>query len=206
MKKYSFKISQKDYFFILEVKRKRDTKEDYDFHKLDNKVGKIGENIITQFLKQRGWKVVSSEMTHIDKTEYIKFDIRATKNGIEKRFEVKTDLLISPGNETGNLFMEIEHKGHKSGIIATTSDYYITILFFKREIWIGESPILRNLITHSNFRITKGGEYNKAIGSLLPRMLYKNYFITKEFGDVHSFDLEIENKNFISTSQYQAVN
>jgi hypothetical protein len=202
MRKYIFKITQKDYIFILETKRKRDSGEKYDFDSLDNKVGKIGENLITQFLKQRGWKVVSSEMTHKDKSEYIKFDIRASKNGIEKTFEVKTDLFVSPGNETGNLFMEIEHKGHKSGIIATTSDYYITILFFKREIWIGESSILRDLINRSNFIITKGGEHYKAVGVLLPRMLHKNYFITEEFGDVHSFDFEIQNKNIIDRPQF----
>ena len=207
MKKYTFKISQKDFLFILAVKARRTTEKKYDYSDLDNGCGEIGEKIIRQFLTLRGWHVIESIRTYVNKSEYIKFDIRAIKNGVEKRFEVKTDIYISPGEETGNLFIEVECRGHKSGIEATESDFFITVLFFKREIWIADSKTLHQLIQDNQdvFRLVPGGERDKKTGEkitkgrLIPRNRYREYFEVIEFG------LDVVNKNFKDVNEPQGV-
>ena len=194
-------ILRSEYEFLLEIRRLRETPgRGYDMLNRDLTVGEIGEKLIRQLLKQEGYEV--KEITHVtdDLKELIKFDIIAFKDGVEETFEVKLDLKVFPGTEivnielpngvkrqkekdldAGNLFVEVKCSNHFSGIIRTTSKFFITILFFIGEMWVAESKKLKYLVTHTNFPIVPGGQNFKTRGALIDREYNKKHFNVIEF-------------------------
>jgi len=86
-----------------------------------------------------------------------------------KKIEVKYDGDIS--NRTGNVYVEYECRGKKSGIATTESDYYVFKLSDERAIVIGTEQLksrIRELISKGMAKSgVKGGDNNLSVGVLV---------------------------------------
>jgi len=86
--------------------------------------------------------------------------------------EVKTDKYEK---RTNNLFIELKSRGKKSGILTTTSNWFIYFfirknLFPKNNVFIFKTEDLREIVkkeTINNMNLTYGGDNNTSLGCLL---------------------------------------
>lgn len=116
----------------------------YNFEK-DIVVGENGEDFVKLFLESKGFKFIKSNKD-------VRYDLLMSYKEKEYMFEIKTDMF----NNTGNIAIEFESWGKKSGIDATESDFFVTYFVKLKEIWIIETWKLRNLIKENNFKIKEG--------------------------------------------------
>jgi hypothetical protein len=77
--------------------------------------------------------------------------------------------------------VEVKCGNHSSGIIRTTSKFFITILIFIGEMWVADSKKLKNLVTHTKFPIVPGGQNLRTRGALINRKYNKRHFNVIEF-------------------------
>ena len=86
-----------------------------------------------------------------------------------KKIEVKYDGDIS--NRTGNVYVEYECRGKKSGIATTEADYWVFKLSGERAIVIGTKQLkgrLRELVSNGMAKSgVKGGDNNLSVGVLV---------------------------------------
>lgn len=86
-----------------------------------------------------------------------------------KKIEVKNDVTIS--KRTGNVYVEYECRGKKSGIATTEADYWVFKLADERAIVIGTSQLkgrLRELVANGMAKSgVKGGDNNLSVGILV---------------------------------------
>lgn len=86
-----------------------------------------------------------------------------------KKIEVKTDMELS--KKTGNLYIEYECRGKKSGISTTEADYWAFKLSDERVIIIGTAELkqkIKELVKSGNARSNvKGGDSNLSVGVLI---------------------------------------
>lgn len=150
----------------------------YNFRK-DVIEGEAGEAFITEWL----CSTANGELLSNNKTNshdvIIQFpDIENELWSGTKSLEIKTDVLITPKYDTGNMFIEYESRGKLSGISVTQADIFV--MYFKNlgEIWAIPTEELRNLVNVKNFRtVTNAGDKgSKTCGFLIPRMKYREYF------------------------------
>lgn len=111
------------------------------------------------------------------------FDIRATKNDKEVKFEVKADYY----KYTGNMALEVEYKGNPSGISTTTADWLVYVftkiddinfyfMFIKPEKL---KALIKSEVKHMN--IMQGGDNKQSKLVMLPVQKYKSHFKIKTF-------------------------
>ena len=92
------------------------------------------------------------------------------------KVECKTDKHFYKNNyDTGNIVVEISSNGNPSGIKTTTSDYWINLFQFNRQIWIIETKKLKELINLNPwFPIIDMGD--GARGYQIPRAMFSEWF------------------------------
>lgn len=136
----------------------------------DIKLGENGEEFIKNFLINKGYKFIK------DNKDY-KYDLLMSYNNLEITYEIKTDVLLSPEKDTGNLVVEFESRGKPSGISVTEADYYVYYIPKLNEIWNIKMDDLRNLINSNNFRKVSGGDEGSDTKMyLIKRSKFKNHF------------------------------
>jgi len=134
-------------------------------------LGNSGEIIIKEFLETKGCEFINLN----DDNQY---DLKMKKNNTEITYEIKTDVLVAPIYDTGNIFIEFESRGKKSGISVTKSDWFVTYFKYLKEIWFIKSETLKNLIQENEFPIFyDAGDVGSAThGYLIKRKDFKEYF------------------------------
>lgn len=155
-------------------------------------IGEVGEKIFKQYLtKYKGLEFIRKSE---DKKDLKKWDLEFIFKNKFVKYEIKTDVFISPGKwikpegfvkeiwikgkDTGNIFIEFHSRGVESGISSTTADVWVNIFFHLNEIWVIMVDDLRNIINENNFKKTEdSGDLNSNTkGYLIPRKKFKNYF------------------------------
>jgi hypothetical protein len=98
--------------------------------------------------------------------------------GKEKTYEIKTDVKCAPLFDTGNIFIEYESRGKKSGISVTQAEWFVTYFKYLNEIWFIKSKELKQLIEQNDFPIFKdAGDIGSAThGYLINRRKFKEFF------------------------------
>ena len=122
----------------------------YDFES-DVKTGEQGEDFIKNYLIDKGYSFISDNKDN-------KYDLLMSYDDIEIKYEVKTDVLLSLENDTGNLVVEFESRGKPSGISVTEAKYYVYYIPKLREVWNIKMNDLRGLIDSNDFREVIGGD------------------------------------------------
>ena len=142
------------------------------------KMGEKGESIIRIFLENLGYVFVS-------KCENISHDYKFVKGGKEQIFEIKTDVahlfVGDDGNlrDTGNIAIEYESRGKKSGIAATSAEFFVTYYPQINEVWLIKTEKLKELIRANKDTIKKveGGDTDSRTKMfLLKREKFKSEF------------------------------
>jgi hypothetical protein len=142
----------------------------YNFKK-DIILGEEGEEFIKEFLIKKDFVFISDNKNN-------NFDLIMSYEGREFKYEIKTDVLISKENDTGNLVVEFESRNKPSGISITKADYFVYFIPKLGEIWNIRVDKLKELINKNNFKKVIGGD----VGSntkmyLIKREKFKNHFI-----------------------------
>lgn len=141
--------------------------------------GELGEKIIINDLISLGAEFISHNNDN-------KYDFLMRHNNVEIKYEIKTDMLISPNRDTGNMFIEKECRGKKSGIEVTESDWFVMYLFFFSEIWYIKTENLKSLIAANNFRLGVGGDHDsKSTGYLINRNKFRSHFIVRKGPEIN---------------------
>lgn len=139
--------------------------------KEDLKLGNDGETAVRTFLESQG--ATFKEFNHDNK-----YDLKMLVKGLEKTYEIKTDVKIAPLFDTGNIFIEYESRNKPSGIATSKADWFVTYFLFLNELWFIKTETLRKLILENEYPTFKdAGDIGSAThGYLLPRKDVKKYF------------------------------
>lgn len=73
-------------------------------------------------------------------------------------FEVKTDVYVTPERDSGNMFLESECRGQRSGITVTKADWFIYYFPALDEIWCIRRENLIKLIKEEHPPKVTGGD------------------------------------------------
>ena len=139
--------------------------------KQDLKLGNDGETAVRTFLESQG--ATFKESNHDNK-----YDLKMLVKGLEKTYEIKTDVKVAPLFDTGNIFIEYESRNKPSGIATSKADWFVTYFLFLNELWFIKTETLRKLILENEYPTFKdAGDIGSAThGYLLPRKDVKEYF------------------------------
>ena len=150
----------------------------YTFRK-DVIEGEQGEAFITNWLCENANGVLLSDNKTNTHDIIIQFPERNNTiwSGIQT-LEIKTDVLVKPERDTGNLFIEYHSRGKPSGISVCKADFFITYFKHLREVWVINTSDLKQLIEEHNFcTVTNAGDKGSGTcGYLIPRTKYREYF------------------------------
>ena len=148
----------------------------YNFNK-DIEIGEAGEGIVRLDLELVGGRFIGDNKNN---THDLVMEMpKRSGDGYNLiSYEIKTDVFCRPDLDTGNLFIEFESRGKKSGISVTKAEWFVTYFKHFREIWYIKSDKLRDLISNNEFRMTElSGDLNSNTkGYLIPRYQFKKYF------------------------------
>ena len=112
-------------------------KGEYNFDK-DCYNGEMGEYIIRDYLTNMGF-------IFLEKNYDYRYDLKMLYNGRVIKYEIKTDIY---SRNTGNIIIEFEYKGRKSGVLKTEADYFVTYFFHQGEIWNISTEKLKLMINY----------------------------------------------------------
>jgi hypothetical protein len=150
----------------------------YNFKK-DIIDGEEGEKFVTECLcKTFDATLISDNKTNTHDV-LIEFPIREESIWSGRlSLEIKTDVLVKPEKDTGNMFIEYECRGKPSGIEVTQSDVFITYFKNLGELWAIPTKNLKELIATYKFRTVgnAGDRGSRTCGYLIPRMKYREHF------------------------------
>lgn len=148
----------------------------YDFDK-DLVDGLAGEQEIRWFLSRRfgGSLTYTNETKHLD--TLMNFPAPTPFGVGHVSFEIKTDVLVSPERDTGNLFIEVQSRGKKSGIQVCQADWFLYYLKHFDEVWAIRPQDCLALIRTGGFRSIEGGD----AGSGTRGVLMEKYRVEKNF-------------------------
>lgn len=91
----------------------------------------------------------------------------------DSKFEVKTDRMVG---KTGNLYVEYQSRGKKSGILASEADYWVFVIG-TTFISIEKRKLIELIRINKHWRRdVPGGDDNTSLGVLVP---VKELFTTK---------------------------
>lgn len=146
----------------------------YNFNK-DLVIGEQGERTVAQDLESIGAKLITDNKNN-------SHDLIVEKDGTQLKYEIKTDVFCFPQFDTGNMFIEFECRGKKSGIEVTTADWFVMYYKYLKEIWYIKTDELKKLINDNQFFETEfsGDQNSNTRGYLIPREEYKKHFIVRK--------------------------
>ena len=140
--------------------------------------GKKGEETIQAFLTRRfgGTLVFNNDTKSLDTLMHFS---TPTPFGVGHiSFEIKTDVLVSPQRDTGNLFIECQSRGKKSGIQVCRADWFLYYLKHFDEVWCIRPVACLELIHTGRFRSVIGGDAGSGtLGVLLPKERVADSFL-----------------------------
>jgi hypothetical protein len=140
-----------------------------DFN-IDIHTGEQGEAAIKAHLETLGFNFIS------DNKDY-RYDLLMEYGDKNYTYEIKTDTLIAPGNDTGNIAIEYTSRGKSSGIDVTEADYFVYFLANFGEAWNIKTSKLKRLISENNFRKVPGGDKGSETWMyLIPRKKFIQHF------------------------------
>ena len=95
--------------------------------------------------------------------------------------EIKTDFLVTPERDTGNLFIEVNSRGKRSGINVCTGDWFLYYFKHLRQLWAIKPDTLLALlvvgVTTGKLRVVGGGDIGSGTqGILVPRDTHHQHF------------------------------
>ena len=161
LKEHSY--THKSYEDFNNVESQKNFSKDID-------IGEDGEDFIKKFLINKGYNFIS------DNKDY-RYDLLMYYKDKNYTYEIKTDVYVSPGKDTGNLVVEFESRGKPSGISVTEADFYVYFMPKLNEVWNIRVDELKKLIKSNNFKKVSGGdEGSETKMYLIKRNLYKNHF------------------------------
>jgi len=139
--------------------------------KSDLKLGNDGEKTVVKFLESKG-------CVFIDNNNNNKYDVKMNVNGVETKYEIKTDVKCAPLFDTGNIFIEYSSRGKLSGISVSQADWFVTYFLYLNELWFIKTGKLKELINNNDFPVFKdAGDPNSSThGYLIKRDDYKTHF------------------------------
>lgn len=145
----------------------------YDFKK-DLIIGEDGEQVVINDLGKNG-------IIFKHKNNDNRYDLLMEKDNIECKYEVKTDVYCKPHYDTGNMFIEFECRGKKSGVMVTEAKWFVMYYKYLNEIWYIKTEDLLKLISDNNFKVTQfsGDSGSNTKGYLIPRNSFKEKFIIR---------------------------
>lgn len=138
----------------------------------DLKIGEENEMVVSRFLESKGMRYISS-------CTYKEYDLlMCDKDNNEVKFEVKTDVLVTKDNDTGNIVIEIRYKGNPSGISSTEAKWFVYYYanLDKENLWMIKVDDLKKLIKDNKFKIVMGGDNNDSELVLIKRYDYISKF------------------------------
>lgn len=146
----------------------------YNFND-DLNEGEKGENIVIEHLKKLGGVVAHKNNDN-------RYDVLIKRKGREIKYEIKTDFVCKPTYDTGNIFVETECRGKKSGIMVTEAEWFVTYYKYLNEIWYIKSKDVIKLIEDNKqtliFKSMSGDKGSNTKGWLVPRWkFYENFNI-----------------------------
>lgn len=139
----------------------------------DLKFGNDGEMVVYNHLK-----TIKPEIELIDTCNNSDYDFKIKSDNNEITYEVKTeDQYCKPGNNTGNIFVEIECNQKPSGIMRTKANWYAFYLPHYKQIWYIKTPMLIKLVEGGFFPLKKNsGDGGLVVGYAVARNQVKEYF------------------------------
>ena len=145
----------------------------YNF-KSDLELGEIGEGIVRRDLELLGGVFIKDNKD-------INYDLVMKTPKGDVIYEIKTDVYCHPDKDTGNMFVEYECRGKKSGISVSKSDYFVMLFLHMDEIWYIKTNKLKKLIQENDIKTTeKAGDVgSNTKGYLIPRYKFKKKFIIR---------------------------
>ena len=145
----------------------------YDFRS-DLPLGNEGEDVVIKQLQKMGAKLISKNNDN-------RYDFIMEKDNNQVKYEIKTDDYCKPTYDTGNMFIEFECRGKKSGIMVSEAKWFVTYYKHLNEIWYIQTQKLLNLINENNIRKheNSGDVGSNTKGWLFPRNNFKNHFIIR---------------------------
>tara|TARA_R110000796_G_scaffold58413_5_gene134938 strand:+ start:32503 stop:32979 length:477 start_codon:yes stop_codon:yes gene_type:complete len=144
----------------------------YNFNK-DLNDGEKGENLVIEHLKKLGGHL-------IHKNHDNRYDALIERKGENIKYEIKTDFFCKPTWDTGNIFVETECRGKKSGILVTEAEWFVTYYKYLNEIWYIKSKDMIKLIEDNKqiliFKKQSGDSGSNTKGWLVPRWKFTEDF------------------------------
>ena len=148
----------------------------YNFRK-DLVDGADGQNDVVSFLIEHYQGQLHSSNDTNSHDVIINFDKETPFGQGDVSFEIKTDLLITPIADTGNMFVEVESRGKASGVEVCQATWFAYYLKHFNQLWVIKTEDLRTLIKESNFRWVYGGDTGSGTrGMLIPRLKNRDKF------------------------------
>lgn len=131
--------------------------------------GELGEVIIAEYLKEKGYNILEFNKT-------IEWDIKIEKDGFIKTVEIKTDRYeYFTGKITNNIFLEQKCNGRKSGLLASTADYFIYFFPDYELAYLIKMSDCRELL-HYGTRRSLSGDKGKVTGVTINRFEFSDRF------------------------------
>jgi len=144
----------------------------YSFRE-DLSEGKEGEDFVINHLKKLGGELIS-------KNDDNRYDVIIRRKGKNIKYEIKTDLFCKPTWDTGNIFVEVQCRGKKSGIMVSEAEWFVTYFINLNEIWYIRKNKLLDIIEKYKqnfiFKDNAGDPASETKGWMVPR-----YKFTKDF-------------------------
>ena len=144
----------------------------YNFNE-DLSEGQKGENIVIEHLKKNGGTLISKNHDN-------RYDVIIERKGKKIKYEIKTDFFCNPNYDTGNIFVEVECRGKKSGIMVTEAKWFVTYFKHFNEIWYIKTKDLLEIIEKNKeflrFLKNAGDSKSNTKGWLIPKWMYADYF------------------------------
>jgi len=145
----------------------------YNFRK-DLNEGNNGENLVIEHLKKLGGTLISKNNDN-------RYDAIIEANGKSIKYEIKTDVFCELGNDSGNIFVEVECRGKASGIMVTEAQWFVTYYKHLNEIWYIKTPDFLKLIEENKqnffFKKDAGDKGSNTKGWLVPRWKFTEDFL-----------------------------
>ena len=147
----------------------------------DLKDGQMGEVTLVQYFKKwHGAKLITYNND-------ILFDFVLDMDGKEVSFEVKSDRFeYFKGYKTGNIFVEVTHKGKPSGVMATSADYMAFFFPDDEECFIIQTEVLKEHLIYKQQLFSRrafSGDEGRVVGYVINRHenrdLFKVYNVPK---------------------------
>ena len=144
----------------------------YNFNK-DLNEGEKGEKLVIEHLKKLGGTLLTDNKDN-------RFDAIIERKGKILKYEIKTDFFCKPTYDTGNIFVEVECRGKKSGIMVSEADWFVTYYKYLNEIWYIKTKDMIKLIEENKqtliFKPMSGDKDSNTKGWLVPRWRFFKEF------------------------------